>query len=242
MIEKKLPFLSHLKELRDRLLICIIAVAVAFFITYYFKERIFDILMRPFVLVMPAKSAFIFTGVTEAFVTYFKISVVMAIFVAAPVILYEFWMFVSPGLYDKEKRFVYPFIIFGSICFICGGLFCYFVVMPYIYRFFVSFAAEFIIPMPDLKSYMNLTLKLLIIFGFIFELPLVAFYLTKAGIINTKMLASKRRYAILGMFIISAFITPPDVASQLIMVIPMVGLYEVSILITRMFGKKETTG
>jgi sec-independent protein translocase protein TatC len=241
MIEGKLPFLSHLKELRDRLLICVIAVAVAFVFTYYFKERVFDFLMQPFVRVMPAKSAFIFTAVTEAFITYFKISVVAALFVAAPVILYEFWMFVAPGLYEKEKKLVYPFIIFGSICFICGALFCYFVVMPYMYRFFVSFAAEFIIPMPDLKSYMNLTLKLLIIFGLIFELPLVAFYLTKAGIINTKMLTSKRRYAILGMFILSAFITPPDVTSQLLMVIPMVGLYEISILITRVFGKKETT-
>jgi sec-independent protein translocase protein TatC len=239
MIGEKAPFFSHLKELRDRILVCVVAVAIAFIFTYYFKERIFDFLMQPFIQVMPAKSAFIFTAVTEAFITYFKISIVMALFAAAPVILYEFWMFVAPGLYEKEKRYVYPFMIFGSICFICGAAFCYFVVMPYMYKFFVSFAAEFIIPMPDLKSYMNLTLKLLIIFGFIFELPLIAFYLSKAGIINTKMLSSKRRYAILGMFILSAFITPPDVTSQLLMVIPMVGLYEISILITRVFKKKE---
>jgi sec-independent protein translocase protein TatC len=188
---------------------------------------------------MPAKSAFIFTGITEAFVTYFKISIVMALFAGAPVILYEFWMFVAPGLYEREKKFVYPFIIFGSICFLAGALFCYFLVMPVIYRFFVSYAADFIIPMPDLKSYMNLTLKLLLVFGLIFELPLVAFYLTKAGIINSRMLSSKRRYAILGIFILSAVITPPDLASQLLMVIPLWGLYELSIVIARVFKKKE---
>ena len=239
MTEDRLPFTSHLKELRDRLLVCVIALAVAFLFTYYFKERIFHILMQPFITVMPAKSAFIFTGITEAFVTYFKISIVMALFVGAPVILYEFWMFVAPGLYEREKKFVYPFIIFGSICFLAGALFCYFLVMPVTYKFFVSYAADFIIPMPDLKSYMNLTLKLLLVFGLIFELPLVAFYLTRAGIINSRMLSSKRRYAVLGIFILSAIITPPDLASQLLMVIPLWGLYELSILITRVFKKKE---
>jgi sec-independent protein translocase protein TatC len=239
MTEEKLPFTSHLKELRDRLIVCIIALAIAFIFTYYFKEKVFAILMQPFIKVMPAKSSFIFTGITEAFITYFKISFVMALFVGAPVILYEFWMFVAPGLYEKEKKFVYPFIFMGSVCFLLGAVFCYFIVMPVTYKFFVSYAADFIIPMPDLKSYMNLTLKLLVIFGLIFELPLVAFYLAKARIINAKMLSSKRRYAILGIFILSAIITPPDLSSQLLMVIPLWGLYEISILITRLFGKKQ---
>jgi sec-independent protein translocase protein TatC len=239
MTEEKLPFTSHLKELRDRLIVCIIALAIAFIFTYYFKEKVFAILMQPFIKVMPAKSSFIFTGITEAFITYFKISFVMSLFVGAPVILYEFWMFVAPGLYEKEKKFVYPFIFMGSVCFLLGAVFCYFIVMPVTYKFFVSYAADFIIPMPDLKSYMNLTLKLLVIFGLIFELPLVAFYLAKARIINAKMLSSKRRYAILGIFILSAIITPPDLSSQLLMVIPLWGLYEISILITRLFGKKQ---
>lgn len=237
-IDEKQPFLSHLKELRDRLLVCIIAIGIAFVFTYYFKEKVFHFLMQPFIKVMPDKSSFIFTYVTEAFITYFKISVITAIFAVSPVILYEIWMFVSPGLYEKEKKYAFPFIFFGSICFICGALFCYFVVMPIIYRFFVGYAAEFIIPMPDLKGYMNLTLKLLIIFGLIFELPLVAFYFGKAGIINHRMLSTKRRYAILGIFILSAIITPPDVTSQILMAIPLWGLYELCIVITRFFGKK----
>jgi sec-independent protein translocase protein TatC len=240
MTDEKQPFFSHLKELRDRLLVCIVAVAIAFIFTYYFKERLFDFLMQPFIKVMPAQSSFIFTGITEAFLTYFKISVVAALFVAAPVILYEFWMFVAPGLYEKEKKYVYPFIFFGSLFFLCGALFCYFVVMPNMYRFFVSYAREFVTPMPDLKNYMGLTLKLLIIFGFIFELPLVAFYLAKAGIIKAKMLAKKRRYAILAVFIISAAITPPDVVSMILVALPLWGLYELGILIAKVFGKKET--
>ncbi|HOE17166.1 MAG TPA: twin-arginine translocase subunit TatC [Syntrophorhabdaceae bacterium] len=238
-VDEKQPFLSHLKELRDRIIVCIVAVGIAFILTYSFKEKIFAFLMEPFILVMPAKSSFIFTGVTEAFITYFKISIVAALFIVAPVILYEFWMFVSPGLYEKEKRYVYPFIFLGSLCFICGGLFCYYVVMPFVYRFFVSYAGELIIPMPDLKSYMSLTLKMLIMFGLFFELPLVAYYLARAGIIRYKMLANKRRYAILGAVITSAIITPPDVSSQLLVAIPLWGLYELSVIIVRVFGKKE---
>lgn len=241
MIEEKKPFVSHLKELRDRLVICILGVGVAFVITYIFKERIFAFLMRPFIQVMPPQSSFIFTTVTEAFMTYLKIALVAALFLGAPIILYEVWMFVSPGLYEKEKRYIFPFIGFGSFFFIAGGLFCYFVVMPTIYRFFVSFAGPSIIPMPSLKEYMNLTLKLLIIFGFIFQMPLIAYYLSKAGIIKYRTLAKKRRYAILAIVVVSAIISPPEVTSQLLMAVPMYGLFELSVVIARVFGKKETT-
>ncbi len=239
MIDEKKPFLAHLKELRDRILVCVIAVGVAFAITYGFKEKIFDFLMRPFIAVMPAGSSFIFTNVTEAFLTYFKIAIVAAVFLSSPIILYEIWMFVAPGLYEKEKRYVYPFIFFGSILFLIGALFCYYLVMPILFRFFVSYASEFVVPMPSLKEYMSLTLKLLITFGLIFLLPLVAYYLAKAGIINHRLLSSKRRYAILGIFVVSAVITPPEMTSQLLFVVPLIGLYEVSIIIARIFGKKR---
>lgn len=240
MKDEKQPFFAHLKELRDRLVVSIIGVAVAFAVTYFFKEKIFAFLMQPFIEVMPASSSFIFTGVTEAFLTYFKISLVAALFLAAPLILYEVWMFVAPGLYENEKRYVIPFIAFGSTFFMVGGLFCYYVVLPYIYRFFVSYAGPLITPMPSLKEYMNLSLKMLIIFGFIFQMPLVAYYLSKAGIIKYQMLRKKRRYAILGIVVVSAVITPPEVTSQLLMAVPMYGLFEISVLIARVFGKKET--
>ncbi len=220
------------------MLVCIVAMAAAFVLTYFFKERIFAFLMEPFVKVMPAKSSFIFIGVTEAFITYFKISIVAALFLSSPVILHQIWMFVAPGLYEKEKRYLFPFMFFGSLLFISGALFCYFVVMPTLYGFFVSYAADFIIPMPDLKSYMSLTLKLLVIFGLMFQIPLAAFYLARAGIINGHLLASKRRYAVLGVFIVSAIITPPEIMSQVLLALPLWGLYEVCIIIARIFGKK----
>jgi sec-independent protein translocase protein TatC len=240
MIDEKQPFIAHLKELRDRLVVSLAGLAVAFIVAYSFKEKIFHFLMQPFIKVMPAGSSFIFTSITEAFITYFKVSLVAALFLAAPVILYEVWMFVAPGLYEKEKKYIAPFIIFGSFFFIGGALFCYYVTMPVVYHFFVSYAGTMIIPMPSLKEYMNLTLKMLIIFGLIFQMPLIAFYLAKAGIINYRGLAKKRRYAILGIAVLSAIITPPEVSSQLLMALPMYGLFELSVVIARVFGKKES--
>ena len=240
MIDEKKPFIAHLKELRDRLVVSLAGLGVAFIVTYSFKEKIFHFLMQPFIKVMPAKSSFIFTSITEAFITYFKVSLVAALFLAAPVILYEVWMFVAPGLYEKEKKYIAPFIIFGSFFFIGGALFCYYVTMPVVYHFFVSYAGTMIIPMPSLKEYMSLTLKMLIIFGLIFQMPLVAYYLAKAGIINYRGLAKKRRYAILGIVVLSAIITPPEVSSQLLMALPMYGLFELSVVIARVFGKKES--
>jgi len=240
MTEEKQPFLVHLKELRDRLVISIIAVAIAFIITYYFKERIFHFLMRPFLEVMPVGGTIIFTSITEGFTTYFKIALVASFFLASPVILYETWMFVAPGLYEHERRYIIPFIVFGSLFFVVGAFFCYFVVMPYAYRFFVGYAGPFITPMPSLREYMNLTLKMLLMFGLIFEMPVVAYYLARAGIINFLTLAKKRRYAIVVIVVLSAMISPPEIGSLLLLALPMYGLYEVSILIARIFGRKET--
>lgn len=240
MIDEKQPFIAHLKELRDRLVVSLAGLAVAFIVTYSFKEKIFHFLMQPFIKVMPAGSSFIFTSITEAFITYFKVSLVAALFLAAPIILYEVWMFMAPGLYEKEKKYIAPFIIFGSFFFVGGALFCYYVTMPVVYHFFVSYAGTMIIPMPSLKEYMGLTLKMLIIFGLIFQMPLIAYYLAKAGIINYRGLAKKRRYAILGIAVLSAIITPPEVSSQLLMALPMYGLFELSVVIARVFGKKES--
>jgi len=242
MKDEKRPFLAHLTELRNRLLVAVIAFGLAVVLTYSFKEQIFAVLMRPFSAVMPKGSSFIFTSVTEAFMAYVKLSLVSAAFVSSPVTLYELWMFVAPGLYDKEKRYVFPFLIFGSALFVVGLLFCYFFVMPVLFRFFVNFGTDFIVPMPSLKEYIGLAIRLLIMFGIMFELPLLVYYLAKIGIIRYQTLARKRRYALLAIFVVSAVITPPDVASQLLMVVPLYGLYEVSIIIARVFGKKEETG
>ncbi len=237
--EDRKPFLAHLAELRNRLIISLAGVGVAFIFTYNFKEKIFEFLMRPYIKVMPDQSGFIFTYITEAFITYLKVAFVAAIFLASPLILYEIWMFVAPGLYEHEKRYVYPFIFFGSLSFVGGALFSYYVVIPYVYSFFVSFATDYIIPMPDLKGYMGLTLKMLIFFGVVFEFPLVMYYLGRAGIVTHNTLRKKRKICILGIFIVAAIVTPPDVTSQILLALPLIGLYEVSILILKFFGKKK---
>lgn len=239
--DEKQPFVSHLTELRQRIIICLVVIGVAFLVTYYFREKVNVFLLLPFKKVMPAGSSFIFTGVTEAFITYFKIWIITAVAVSSPVIIYQMWMFVSPGLYEKEKRYVYPLIIWGSLFFAGGVVFCYYIIMPRLYSFFVGFGSDLIIPMPDLKEYVGLTLKLLVVSGFIFEMPLIAYFLARAGIIDHHFLARKRRYAILAAFIVSAVITPPDVISQILLAVPLWGLYELSIVIARFFGKKEPT-
>lgn len=239
MDEEKRPFLDHLRELRERVVISLVAVGIAFVFTYLFKERLFSWLMHPFLVVMPKGSSFIFTSVTEAFLTYFKVAFVSAVFLASPVILYEMWMFVSPGLYEREKKFLYPFIIFGSISFVAGALFCYFVFMPTIFRFFVSYATPFVIPMPALRPYVNLVLKMVLIFGLVFQLPVLSFYLSRARILDFRALSRKRGYVIISIFILSALLTPPDVVSQLLVALPMWGLFEVSLLIAKKFRGKE---
>ncbi len=221
------------------MMICLLAVCLAFVVTYFFRDRVNVFLLQPFKKVMPAGSSFIFTGVTEAFLTYFKIWIITAVTIASPMIIYQMWMFVAPGLYEKERRYVYPLILWGSFFFAVGVAFCYVIVMPYLYRFFVSYASDLVIPMPDLKAYVSLTLKLLVVFGFLFELPLVAYFLAKVGIINYRFLVKKRRYAILAAFILSAVITPPDPVSMTLVAVPLWGLYELSVVIAKFFGKKE---
>jgi sec-independent protein translocase protein TatC len=237
--DEKQPFVSHLQELRQRIIICLAAVGIAFLVTYYFREKVNVFLLLPFKKVMPAGSSFIFTGVTEAFITYFKIWIITAAAISSPVIIYQVWMFVSPGLYEKERRYVYPLIIWGSVFFAGGVAFCYYIIIPRLYSFFIGFGSDLVIPMPDLKEYVSLTLKLLVVFGFIFEMPLLAYFFARAGIVNYKFLAKKRRYAILAAFIISAVITPPDVISQVLLALPLWGLYELSVIVARFFGKKE---
>ena len=237
--DKKQPFFSHLKELRNRLLICIVAAAIAFVVTYGFKEQIFTFLAAPFVRVMPAGSRFIFTGITEGFMVYFKISLMAALFIVSPVILFHAWRFISPGLYENERRYIFPFVFWGSVCFLIGMAFAYFVVIPYLYKFFVGYASGFIVPMPDIKGYVTFTLKLLAIFGLLFEFPVLIYYLSRAGVVNYRMLSSKRRYAIVVIFLVTAMFAATDPASLVLVALPFWGLYEICILIAKLFGKND---
>jgi sec-independent protein translocase protein TatC len=180
----------------------------------------------------------VFTGLPEAFFTYLKVSFLAAIMVASPVILYQFWLFVAPGLYDKEKRLLIPIVVLSSIFFVGGALFGYFVVFPYGFKFFLGFATEIIRPLPSMKEYLSFSSKLLIAFGLVFELPLIITFLAKLGIVTVPFLKKNRKYALLLFFVGAAILTPPDVVTQVMMAMPLMVLYEVSIIGARIFGRK----
>lgn len=236
--DEKLPFTGHLEELRRRLIICFVSVGVGFAGCYLFKERLFEILMNPLVKVMKPGQNLVFTGLPEAFFTYLKVSLLAGILISSPVIIYQFWLFVAPGLYEREKRLLIPIVLLSTIFFVGGALFGYFIVFPYGFKFFLGFATEIIRPLPSMKEYMSFSSKLLIAFGLVFELPLVITFLAKLGIVSVDFLKKNRKYALLSFFIVAAILTPPDVVTQVMMALPLMVLYEISIVGARMFGKK----
>jgi sec-independent protein translocase protein TatC len=238
-VEEKQTFIEHLEELRKRLIIALIAVGIGFVISYIFSKEIFQLLMIPLIKVLPPEASMIFTSLPEAFFTYLKVALLAGIFVASPVVLYQIWLFVAPALYSHEKRYAIPFVIFSTLLFVGGASFGYFIVFPFGFKFFISFATDFIQPAPKLKEYLSFCSMLLLTFGLVFELPLFIFFLSKLGVVNAQMLSRNRRYVILGMFAIAAILTPPDVVTQLMMAGPLLILYEVSIWIAKIFGRKR---
>jgi len=232
--EDKMPLTSHLEELKTRLIRILIAVGIGFGVCYLFKDWSFRIITKPLVDAMPAQSSMIFTGLPEAFFIHMKIAFFASLFLTAPYTLFEIWRFISPGLYKNEKRLIFPFVFFSTLLFVGGVLFGYFLALPPAFRFFVSFSTDFLKPMISFREYLSLTLKFLLAFGLCFEMPVFMFFLAKLGIVNSKMLARQRRYAILIIFIVAAILTPsPDAVSQILMAVPLMVLYEVSIVVAK---------
>ncbi len=238
--DEKQPFLSHLEELRKRLIACAIAVGVGFVGCYIFSERLFQLLIAPLTKVMPEGNHLIFTNLPEMFITYLKVSFVAGILLTAPFIFYQLWMFVAPGLYQTEKKYLIPFVISSTVLFVGGALFGYFVVFPFGFKFFMGFSSEYIKALPSVKQYFSFSIKLLFAFGLIFELPVIIFFLAKMGLVTSDLLKQKRKYAILLTFTIAAILTPPDVITQLMMAGPLILLYEIGIIVARLArGKKQ---
>lgn len=238
-MEEKQTFIEHLEELRKRLIISLIAVGIGFGICYIFSKEIFQLLMIPLQKALPKGATMIFTTPAEAFFTYFKVALLAGIFAASPVILYQIWLFVAPALYSHEKKYVIPFVISSTLLFIGGAAFGYFIVFPFGFKFLMSFATDLIQPAPRLKESLSFCSMLLFAFGLTFELPLLILFLSKVGVVNARMLARNRRYAIVAIFIVAAILTPPDVVSQLMMAIPLLILYEAGIWIAKIFGRRH---
>jgi sec-independent protein translocase protein TatC len=244
MVDVKMPLTAHLEELRWRLVKSLVAVAVGFVVAYNFADLIFAFLTRPLLalnLAGPQGDAvhLIGTGVVEAFFTKLKVGMIAALFLASPVILYQLWQFVAPGLYDTEKHYARPFVFFGTFFFISGAWFCYQMVLPVGYRFFIAeYATIQVSPEIRISEYLSFTARMLLAFGATFELPVITFFLARLGLVTHQMMLRTVRYAILVIFIVAAVLTPgPDVASQLLMAGPLLVLYGLSIGVAYAFGK-----
>lgn len=239
MSVEKLPLTAHLEDLRKRLINSVIAVGIGTLISYIFSKEIFNILMSPMLEVLPPDSSLIFTGIAEAFITYLKVAIVSGLFFSSPVLIHQAWLFIAPGLFENEKKFFFPIVFFSTFFFVGGALFGYFVIFPFSFQYFLGFATDVIRPMPSVKEYFSFTVKLLFAFGIVFELPLFIYFLARLGMITHKTLSYYRKYAILLIFIIAAIITPPDVVSQIMLGLPMILLYEIGIIVAKIFGKEK---
>ena len=238
--DQKMSLTEHLIELRKRISRALIAVGIVFFACYYYKDWIFDIVSKPLTSALPKNSYLIYTGLTEAFFVYMKLAFFSSVIITSPFILYQIWKFIAPGLLPDEKKLVVPFVISSSLLFVSGILFGYFIALPPAFEFFVSFNSKYLQAMISFSQYLSLFVTFLLGFGLSFELPVFIFFLAKLGIVNSKMLSKQRRYAILVIFIVAAILTPsPDALSQILMAIPLLFLYEVSIVVAKYVEKKK---
>ena len=225
--EKVMPFLEHLDELRSCLLKSIATVFIATIICYFFSQEIMSFLIAPF----PEK--LIFLAPTESFIVHIKVSLFAGIFLSLPILFYHLWHFVVPGLLDKEKKFVPMIVFFSTLFFLIGSAFCYFVIIPFGLKFLLGWQTENLVPTIAIREYLKFVTLLVIVFGIIFELPLLAYFLTKMGILTPVFLSKNRRYGIVIIFILAAILTPPDFVTQIFLAGPLILLYEISILVSK---------
>lgn len=236
--EEKLPLTTHLEELRKRLIRVIIVLIVVFSICYSQSGIIFKFITAPLIPLFPNGSSFAMLKLTEGFFTELKLSLMSAIFFSMPFILYQIWKFIAPGLYAHEKKYVVSFVIASSMLFFIGASFAYYVVFPFGFQFFMNYAKGDVVASLSLQWYLSFVIRLIMGFGIIFELPVFTFFLAKIGLVTSAMMIKHRRYAIVIMFIVAAIFTPPDVFTQLMMSGPLLILYEISIIVAKIFGRK----
>ena len=233
------PFVSHLVELRDRLIRAVIAIAMAFAVLVFWPgpAGLYDLLAAPMLSHLPPETKLIATNVISPILVPLKITLMAAFIVALPVVLYQVWSFVAPGLYSHEKRLMLPLVISSTILFVAGVAFCYFLVIPGMSKFIQAFAPTSITAAPDIEQYFGFVLTLFLVFGIAFEVPIAVIVLARMGIVTIDQLKKWRGYFVVAAFIVSAVVTPPDVISQLALAVPMCVLYEIGIIAAQLFIK-----
>ena len=234
-------FISHLVELRDRLLRAIAAVLVLFVVLFLYpgSGAIYDFLAHPLMQALPEGSKMIATGVITPFMVPMKVTALVAFMIALPYVLYQAWAFVAPGLYEHEKKLALPMIVAGSVLFLIGVAFCYYFVFGTVFRFINDFAPKSITPAPDIEAYFSFVITMFLAFGVTFEIPIVLIILVRAGVVSVEKLREARPYFIVGAFVVAAIVTPPDVLSQLLLAVPMCLLYEAGLFFARFIKKRE---
>ena len=240
--EESMGLMDHFRELRGRLVKAFLAVILGFVVCWFLRSYLVDFLFQPLLEALRATNQpeeVVALGVAEKFFTYMKIAFVGGIFVGSPLIFYQVWAFIAPGLYENEKVYVVPVAFFSAFFFVAGGAFCYLVMLPNALPFLLGFGEEYMRDTPRMTEYYEFVLQLIFAFGLIFEMPLFVFFLSRLGIVTAPMLSRFRRYFVVIAFILGAVLTPPDVMSQLFMAGPMLLLYEFSIIIARVFGRKK---
>jgi sec-independent protein translocase protein TatC len=233
-------FISHLMELRDRLLRSLLAIAAATVALSIWPgiAGVYDLLAWPMMQSLPEGTKMIATGVISPVLVPLKVTVLAAFMIALPYVLYQAWAFIAPGLYTHEKRIAVPLVTGGTALFLLGVAYCYFVVFGMIFQAIHSFAPQAITPAPDIEAYLNFVITMFLAFGITFEIPLIQLVLVRSGVVTVEKLKEIRSYVIVGAFVIAAVVTPPDVLSQLLLAIPMCLLYEVGIIVARFVPKK----
>ena len=236
---KEQSLLEHLTELRDRLLRMVLAVLVLFVVLFPFSEQIFTAVAQPLLALMPEGTSMIATSVTSPFLVPFKLVLLVAVLIAVPYLLHQLWGFVAPGLYTHEKRLAAPLLVSSVVLFYCGIAFAYFVVFPLLFRFFIAVAPEGVAVMTDIGQYLDFIIAIFFAFGIAFEVPVATFLLILAGATTAESMARKRPYIIVAAFVIGMLLTPPDVISQSLLALPMWALFEIGLIMSRIFIKPE---
>ena len=237
--ESQETFLSHLIELRDRVVRALVAVGIAFLPTFFYASELYDLLAMPMIRTLPEGSRMIATGVVTPFFIPMKIAMMVAFLAALPYVLYQAWAFVAPGLYAHEKRLVLPLVVSSTLLFLVGMAFCYFVVFGTVFGFIAQFAPKSIAVAPDIEAYFGFVMGMFMAFGMAFETPVVVVVLVMTGMVSVEKLREIRSFVIVGSFVVAAIVTPPDVISQLLLAVPLCLLYEVGIFAARFVVKRE---
>ncbi|ELC7282631.1 twin-arginine translocase subunit TatC [Aeromonas veronii] len=239
MSQAEQPLISHLVELRTRLLRSITAILVVFLALIYFSNNIYDFVAQPLLSQLPEGTSMIATDVATPFLTPIKLTLVVSFFVAIPYLLYQAWAFIAPGLYQHERRLIMPLVVSSALLFYAGMAFAYYVVFPLVFGFFTSTAPAGVTVATDIASYLDFVLTLFFAFGVAFEIPVATILLCWTGVTTPQNLKEKRPYVVVGVFVVGMLLTPPDVFSQTLLAIPMWALWEIGLFFARFYVKKE---